>query len=154
MATKLQIKRLKKLINFLENVVHKSKFDLDNWVKGDDPKKMAKNPSKVGDCGTSACVVGWFPHLFPRMAKWPDADDADHNVGDTVLNSYSENFQEKEIFQDVTGLSLQSTCKIIYTQFDYINNYGKNKYGNSINPTAKTVAKKIRKLARQEGIEI
>ena len=78
MVTAAQTKRLKKLVHFLEEVVHRTKFDLRHWigrrkhgVEGDpNPRKMARKPSEKSVCNTSACVVGWFPYLFPKFASW------------------------------------------------------------------------------------
>jgi len=81
MATKQQIKRIKKLVDFLMDGVHTKKFDLSHWV-GEvndrselmpDPFKMKEDPINKPTCNTSACVVGWFPYLYP------------HNLGQLLI---------------------------------------------------------------------
>ena len=130
MATGQQKNRLKVLVKFLEEELNPKKFNLGHWVGIRDatfkanPHKMAENPSEVGTCGTTACVVGWFPYLFPLMAEWevegarylyliPPADNTwlVKPICGIDKNIYGSN--EDLLFQEVTGLSRAATLKII-----------------------------------------
>lgn len=159
MANKRQIKRLKKLIHFLEEVVHPTKFDLNDWVarrsfaifKEADPFEMAKNPSEES-CNTTACVVGWLPHLFPRQAKWVCTSMGNWHVSpyggeQSTQASYRVLGKEGKLFTKITGI--KASDKIIYLESNqYLENY------SSDNPSPKEVADRIREVAAEEGIEL
>ena len=61
---KTQCRRLAKLARFLRTVTP-TKFDLNAWIKGAFPEMMAQDPTQPGDCGTTACAIGWCPVVFP-----------------------------------------------------------------------------------------
>ncbi len=155
MATKPQIKRLKKLVDFLRNGVHRSKFDLGHWIGTvedswdelePDPYKMEEDPTKKAICNTSACVIGWFPHLFPRMAQWKKSGRDEW----IVTNTYGDSCDivAEDLFCDITGI--EAGHKIIY---DGDKGKGTANY-KSENPTPQSVAKRIIQVAKSEGIEL
>lgn len=61
MRTKVQDRRLKKLIAFLRELP-RGKFYF-----GDDVKESKSNGHT---CATVACAIGWTPAIFPRVLKW------------------------------------------------------------------------------------
>jgi len=139
--TPQQKKNTKKLVNFLENVVHPKKFNLGYWVRGNDPKGMAARASEPNHCKTSACVIGWFPHLFPSIARWIEYGTeygvCPHPSAKIEEVHFSDD--EANLFTNVTGLLEAS--RIIYPQSD-IPGYCR--------PTPKRVAKEIRAVAKEE----
>ena len=162
MANKRQIKRLKRLIHFLEEELHPKKFDLEAWLSPIedkmeyplgitlDPYAMAKHPSEFGTCNTAGCVVGWFPHLFPKMSKWVyDKRWREWSVvgGKLIIDIDNDNDDklQEDLFTDVTGI--KKSANIIYI-IDRYRNY------RSDNPTPKVVAKRIREVAAREGIDL
>lgn len=60
MEHKLNVKRLEKLINFLDQLVPK-KFDFSSVVTEVDSAE---------ECGTVCCAMGWTPVVFPDLVKW------------------------------------------------------------------------------------
>ena len=69
---------LKRIADFLEfDPRVKDHFDLSSYVD-------LHGQEKLGDCGTTACAVGWFPHIFPesweyRMGNIPYLADMPSN---------------------------------------------------------------------------
>lgn len=132
--------RIQKIVNFLEREVHPDKFDMRNWVSSTNadgsmnPIQMSKDPSSPEDCGTAACMVGWFPYLFPEHFKWtktlPDGTVfyyVDDLINDGDVQDNLKNF-----------LCLEDINLIVH---DY-------------NATAKEVADKLRSMARDAGYNI
>ena len=151
MPTQQQVANTNKLINFLENEVHPDKFDLSHWVGqqvGDngslaDPFTMAKDPSKIKECNTSACVVGWLPYLFPNQAKWY----RESNIFEwTVVSADSSPYGIRDVFCTITGISFENSAKIIYKTNNNMDNY------ESTNPTPKEVATRIRQMVAEESL--
>ena len=152
MATKDQIKRTNKLIDFLLAGVHRKKFDLKHWVGGIkadsiedtvDPVKMGEDPTTKPTCNTSACVMGWFPHLFPKMTQW--VKYSEHRPSWQVFGIGKNDYLSRDqLFSFVTGI--KNSNRIIYVEYS---NY---RYNN--NQTPQVVAKRIMKIAKDEGIEL
>lgn len=65
MRTKIQNKRLTKLIAFLR-ALPRSKFYF-----GDD---VLESKTNGHTCATVACAIGWTPAIFPRLVKWDFQD--------------------------------------------------------------------------------
>ncbi len=73
-----QYRRRLKLIRHLEYIrdTEPERFDLHSWMSGDNideartqwPKRLKQK--KPLNCGTSACVVGHLPLIFPNCFKW------------------------------------------------------------------------------------
>ncbi len=153
MVTKVQIKRINKLIDFLLTGVHKDKFDLGHWV-GEisnsktslfpDPFKMKKHPTEKPECNTSACVVGWFPHLFPKLAEWKQSK---HDSIWKIVTPGKKWQDHEGMFYNITGI--EAVNKIIY----YDHDWGEVNY-KSDNPTPQAVAKRIIQVAKKEGIDL
>lgn len=61
MRTKLQDKRLLKLINFLDELPPE-KFNFS--------REVTKAHTNHKQCATVGCAIGWTPLLFPRLVKW------------------------------------------------------------------------------------
>lgn len=58
----MNIERLKKLADFLEfDPRVKGHFNLMTYVNIEEG-----NPAQLGDCGTTACALGWMPFIFPE----------------------------------------------------------------------------------------
>lgn len=66
MRTKVQSRRLLKLIEFLEKLPRK-KFDFATEV--------SECKTNGHTCATVACAIGWTPELWPRLVKWHFTDD-------------------------------------------------------------------------------
>lgn len=69
MRTKVQDRRLKKLIAFLRELPRR-KFDFT--------QEVSKTKSNGHTCATVACAIGWTPVVFPRYVKWKFSDDEYH----------------------------------------------------------------------------
>ena len=145
MSTKVQIARINNIIDFLD-IVHRSKFNLLHYVGNEvysaitpDPHKMSKNPEAEGDCNTSACLIGWLPHIFPKSAKWKES------YGGTwdMVEIENTDLRDNKLFEHLTGFSEEGTYDITE-----IINY------TTINPTPKQVITRIKKVAKQEGINL
>jgi len=143
--TPQQKKNTKKLVNFLENVVHPTKFDLRFWVKGDDPKGMAARASEANSCKTSACVIGWFPHLFPTKLRWVRCITDEFFLAAPGETHGEAN--EGVVFSEVTGLSPDRIICPANTKSGTLDEYGRKNY---MRPTPKRVAAEIRALAKEE----
>lgn len=146
---KIGARRLIKLADFLQKV-HHSKFNLNEWVSGINTKLMAKKPTRKGDCGTTACAVGWLPNIFPRSWSWTDGQmDAWGMVVGTEI--------EYKPWGD-RGLSLTHNMKLnaaaefFDIDFDESSSlFIPDEYSDRGNTTAKMVAKRIRSLVKGYG---
>jgi hypothetical protein len=85
---KTQLKRLDKMIAHLEEVERRdpASFALENWVEGDTEENLEEaittwrkrwKKGETLNCGTSACVVGHLPLVFPQHFEWSDSQDRD-----------------------------------------------------------------------------
>lgn len=66
MRTKIQDRRLKKLIAFLRELPRR-KFDFT--------QEVSETKTNGHTCATVACAIGWTPVVFPRCVKWKFSDD-------------------------------------------------------------------------------
>lgn len=57
-----QASRLLTLAWFLKTEVPACQFDLNYFVN--------TTPKKIGECGTTACALGWCPTVFPGQWEW------------------------------------------------------------------------------------
>ena len=55
--------RLLKIAQFLREKVDDSNFNLDDYTNS--PGQFKPDDLFVHNCGTTACAVGFFPHIFP-----------------------------------------------------------------------------------------
>lgn len=66
-------KRIKKVIAFLNKLPDKH-FNLalvvDHATDVEDLETIAKTKKENPDCGTTACLFGWFPGIFPLDYSW------------------------------------------------------------------------------------
>ena len=126
----MNVERLAKLADFLDTV-HPSKFDLDHWLGGSNPQKMAESPSEPGDCGTTACAVGWFPAIFPEDWQWENEDGWVHlsHCGSSKLVTY-------HLVADFLGISYDNAAWL----------FSENSYPPNFWNDPKAVASRIREL--------
>lgn len=139
-------KRLLKLADFLEKL-HPSKFNLNEWVAGIKPKLMAENPLKKGDCGTTACAVGWLPALFPKSWGWTKPKAFYDSFGNPAnADVLYKKWPNAEMTQ---GQKLQAAADFFSIDYsDSTELFMPAEYGDGDRTRAKTVAKRIRSLVR------
>lgn len=61
---KINLKNLKKLIDFLEDL-EESKFNFAEVVSSQDEN----------NCGTVCCAIGWTPAIFPDLVSWSNCPE-------------------------------------------------------------------------------
>lgn len=61
--------RLLKLADFLDTV-HPRKFCLAYDTTG-----YVENLTDTKECGSSACAIGWTPHVFPKLVSYGHSSD-------------------------------------------------------------------------------
>ena len=140
---KLGAQRLTKLAEFLKTV-HPSKFNIASWVTGPNPELMADEPTKEGECGTTACAAGWLPLLYPKSWEWTR----------TVAYSSSERRSLSYLGGNPSAMYLATSLehffslkpKQVYNIF-----YGQS-YPHSTEVTPNKVVRRIRALLKTEGI--
>ena len=152
-VTTKQIANTNKIINFLENEVHPSKFNLRKWIGSTkevaipfdygNPFIMAENPENADDCDTVACVVGWLPYILPDQAEWCRSDNYTQWVVQEkgLMKLFTSIFDGT--FKLLTGISSKGTEKIIH-----LSSYSQD------NPTAQDVAQRIREVTATEEINL
>ena len=116
--------RLEKLANFLL-IVHPSKFNLKEWVRGTNPRMMSAEPAAIGTCNTTACAIGWLPKLFPRSWGWI-------RMSDGWMSQYMHRNNSIVEAAHFFGISYEESVRL-FTLEGYRSN----------NPRPKTVARRI-----------
>ena len=125
-----QARNLLKLADFLENQVPAKRFDMGDWASGPDL-------STAPECGTSACALGWATVAFPRVLKL-----VPRSGYSAYVTRRSDGADDDTIIADMFGIGqelLRGAAGEIF--------YGRN-------CTPKTKAKQIRKLVKDNSLEI
>ncbi len=139
--------RLLKLADFLD-MVHPSKFNLNEWVSGRKPDQMSEAPTKKGDCGTTACAVGWLPVLFPKSWSWrtPKAwYDSFGNMANAEI--HYKRWPNADLTQ---GQKLSAAADFFSIDYDDASElFMPDAYRQGNATRAKTVAKRIRSLVAE-----
>lgn len=104
--TKRQIERIRKLIRFLSGI-NKRNFNLRTFFSGnlDGLYDIADGRH---DCGSTACVIGWCPIVFPR--SWTFACFGRH-----IPNlKKSPDLDQYHQFSEFFGINLDTTYTICH----------------------------------------
>lgn len=139
-------RRLLKLADFLEKL-HHSKFNLNEWVSGKKPKLMSEDPTKKGDCGTTACAVGWLPAIFPKSWGWRKPK--------THYDSFGNPTNADVIYKRWPDYDMTQSQKLQAAADFFSIDYGDStelfmpaEYADGDRTRAKQVAKRIRSMVR------
>lgn len=142
-------RRLLKLAGFLETL-HHSKFNLNEWVAGIKTKLMSEAPTKKGDCGTTACAVGWLPAIFPKSWGWTKPKAFYDSFGNPAnADIMYKRWPDSEMTQGQKLAAAADFFSIDYS--DATELFMPAEYTRGDRTTAKMVARRIRHLVKSES---
>jgi hypothetical protein len=135
----LQVKKLLKLADFLDNLPRRS-FDLSAWVTAKRSRPEGKTP---GSCGFAGCAMGWAAHeeLF-RGLKFDDI------FFDTTPAYTDKDGLHLGFDAAVALFGLLNNHHALY--LFHINHYPIGKTGHR-DPSPKRVAARIRRYVAKKG---
>jgi hypothetical protein len=132
--TKKQKNRMERLIAHLEWVEREepARFNLEHWMSASSEKELLQAIDEWPEralqrrelnCGTSACVVGHLPAVFPEDWSWEDIGSGEASVH---LRSGSGELRSSDLLSDFFGGEAGNWSRIIYSDaYGHRDEYGR-----------------------------
>lgn len=110
--------RLLKMADFLEGLPT-ALFDLNQWLRACGAPEWDKM-AKLEECGTTACVVGWMPRIFPNELSYKKDGLCETFTGDTIAHAPCDLINEFEDRDDDGWEDVQDFLGIREDQFEFL----------------------------------